>query len=195
MSIYGQGGPFARRSPKPQRQVRFLGPPLTAGRRSRPLSRQFARSAADTVLRLTPLHAALLAAACSMVQRGPSLRATLGLLRAARLLVAQESSRGGRSSDTFGRIVADADDRTQGFEAGERELPEPPVPVGDETKERMATALCAIVGGATPEEVADYLDGAFPHEVVEALERAGEREEMYAHVDLLLRIQQSPSVV
>lgn len=82
----------------------------------------------------------------------------------------------------------------EGFEVEDRELPTPLIPVETETKETMALALCAIVHGATPEDLAGYLDGAFPHEVIEALERAGERDEMWAHVDLLVRIQQSPSV-
>lgn len=160
--------------------------------------------------RLTTAGAARDEAPCSAVQRTRLIIVTDGTPGVARLIVTQAES--SRSSRELGEerpyppgtalpsvaedMMRDGELQEAGFDAGERELPEPLVPIADETKERLALALTAIVGGATPEELADYLDeGAFPDEIVGALDRAGEREEMFAHIDLLLRIQQSPSAV
>lgn len=86
-----------------------------------------------------------------------------------------------------------------GFEAGDRELPAPPVGVTDETRATMAKVLVAIVGGpeggATPEELAGFLEDGFPGWVVEALERPGEGEEFNAHIDVLLSVLQSPAAI
>ena len=82
----------------------------------------------------------------------------------------------------------------EGFDAGDRDLPTPPVPVAEETKAAMALTLSAIVHGATPEEIVGYLDDGFPDDVREALDRPGERDEMGAHIDLLLTVMQTPAL-
>jgi hypothetical protein len=79
-----------------------------------------------------------------------------------------------------------------GFDAGEKVLPTPLVDVGEQTKGRLALVLMAVVHGCTPEEVAGFIDNGFPAEVERTLERPFEREEMAAHVDLLLTVLQSP---
>lgn len=85
-------------------------------------------------------------------------------------------------------------DSAEGFEAEDRDLPTPPVGVEDVTRLRLMLTVAAIIGGATPEEVAGYHEGEeFPASVYEALDRPGERDELSAHVDLLLSLVQSPS--
>lgn len=84
-------------------------------------------------------------------------------------------------------------DGLDGFEAPEQEIPTPPIDVADGTRERMVYVLTAMLQGATPEDVAVYLADGFPPAVAEALERPGEVDEMGAHVDLLLTVQQTPA--
>jgi hypothetical protein len=76
----------------------------------------------------------------------------------------------------------------QGFDAGDRELPTPEIQIDDETRGRLVLSLVAIVDGATPEELAGYLEDGFPARVADGLERPDERAEMSAHVDLLLTV-------
>lgn len=80
----------------------------------------------------------------------------------------------------------------EGFDAGTRDLPAPPAGVAEETRVRLAEALTAIVAGATPEELAGYVEDGFPEHVAQALSRPGEQEEMLAHVDVLLSISRPP---
>jgi hypothetical protein len=84
-------------------------------------------------------------------------------------------------------------DQQDGFPAGDRELPTPPIEVSPDTRERLIQSLTEIVAGSTPEELAGYLDDGFPDSTGEALERPGERDEMGAHVDLLLTVLQTPA--
>jgi hypothetical protein len=50
---------------------------------------------------------------------------------------------------------------------------------------RAALVVSAMISGATPEEVAGYLEEGFPAETHEALERPWELAEIRAHVHLL----------
>lgn len=84
------------------------------------------------------------------------------------------------------------DQELHGFEAGDRDIPEPAIDVTPETRERMIQTLYAQIIGATPEEVAEYLQDGFPLGVTVALDCIGVREEMSNHVDLLLSVMQSP---
>lgn len=73
-------------------------------------------------------------------------------------------------------------------------LPSPPAPVDDATKARLTRVLTAIVSGATPGEVARYLEAGFPDFVEEALQRPLEGQEMADHVDVLLATLQTPAL-
>jgi hypothetical protein len=54
--------------------------------------------------------------------------------------------------------------------------------------------LAAVVCGSTPEMVAESLEsGRFAEGVEAMLDRPGEREELGAHVDLLLGVLQAPA--
>lgn len=77
-----------------------------------------------------------------------------------------------------------------GFDAGERELPRPIVDVAPETRQRIQQVLVAIVDGATPEEIADYLEHGFPD--APFLDEPGQREEFDSHIDTVLSLLQSP---
>lgn len=89
--------------------------------------------------------------------------------------------------------MADEDD-LHGFEAPERTLEVPPVPVSDQVRDAMVNVLAAVVCGATPEEVSEYLQTGFPDRVTDLLAREHELDEMRAHVDLLLCVQQMPAL-
>jgi hypothetical protein len=79
-----------------------------------------------------------------------------------------------------------AEIRADGFDAGDVPLPEIPAAVSDRMREHLAMCLAAIMSGATPEELAGYLDGApFPPEATGLLELPGGREELEAHLGLL----------
>lgn len=80
----------------------------------------------------------------------------------------------------------------EGFEAGDKALPTPVVDVSDDVRARLVTTLYAIVDGRTPEEIAGYLESGFPQEIDDALNRPGERDEMAAHVALMLSVIQAP---
>lgn len=82
-----------------------------------------------------------------------------------------------------------------GFEEREGALPTPPVQIAETTRDRLVRVVAAIVTGATPEEVADYLQAdVFPPEVLALIDRPHEAEEMGAHVDLLLTTMQTPAL-
>jgi hypothetical protein len=84
--------------------------------------------------------------------------------------------------------------QVEGFDAGEKTIPAPLVQVADGTRERLIRLLAAVVCGSTPETVAGYLEeDEFPDVVSEMLGRPGEREELGAHVDLLLGVLQAPA--
>ena len=72
------------------------------------------------------------------------------------------------------------------FDAGDRNLPEAPVALPDDTRDQMLQILAGIVCGLTPEEIYDALGDGFPRVVEDMLARQGERDEMRAHLDLLL---------
>lgn len=81
-----------------------------------------------------------------------------------------------------------------GFEAGERELPGPQVDVSAETRERLIKVSAALISGWTPEEIAAMLaEPELPADALLGLDRSGEREEMSAHVDILLSVLQTPA--
>jgi hypothetical protein len=79
-----------------------------------------------------------------------------------------------------------------GFDAGQQVIPGPAVDVAPEVRARLVEVLAAMVCGKTPEEIAGYLEDGFPGEVGELLERPGERDEMAAHLDVILSVLQSP---
>lgn len=82
-----------------------------------------------------------------------------------------------------------------GFEAGQIEIPVPVVPISDATRVRLITMLAAVQGFATPEEVAVLLadgGGSGLEKAERILSQDGLREEMSAHVDLLLTVLQAP---
>jgi hypothetical protein len=82
----------------------------------------------------------------------------------------------------------------EGFDAGDVRVPAPPVEVSDEVREKLVQLVTAIAAGRTPEENAELVAGGeTPDVVVEWLERSGEREEIGAHVDLILGVLQAPA--
>lgn len=83
----------------------------------------------------------------------------------------------------------------EGFDAGTRDLPAPPAELAEETRARLALVVAAIVHQRTPEDIAGYLEDGFPEEITAGIERPGERDEMLAHVDVLLSIAQAPAGV
>lgn len=91
--------------------------------------------------------------------------------------------------------MSDASNEPEGFEP---EPVQPPdiVPVSDEVRDRMVHVLAAMLCSATPEATVGCLeDGRWPRRVTEMLARAGEREELSCHVDVLLSVLQSPAPV
>ncbi len=81
-----------------------------------------------------------------------------------------------------------------GFEAPDGDVPAPAIRISDDVRERMASVLAAVICFKTPEEIVGYLRDGFPAEVREALEREHELDEIYAHIDVLLCVQQSPAL-
>jgi hypothetical protein len=181
-------------------------PQDAAGHRSGPPSGGFWALALLAVLRWTMTRTAWLSAASSAVQPTSPKTSSKFLLFIALPLVALEKFMDiARKSVvacgipsivqilSVAQAMRRSDATMDGFEVDDRPILAPPVPVDDVTKERLATALSAIIAGATPEDLVDYLEQGFPASVTDALERPGERDEMYAHLDLLLGILQAPA--
>lgn len=81
-----------------------------------------------------------------------------------------------------------------GFEERDGVVPEPPVQIEDDTRDRLVRVILAIINGATPEELVGYLADGFPPEVDEALARPLEAEEISDHVDVVLSTLQTPAL-
>lgn len=77
-----------------------------------------------------------------------------------------------------------------GFDAGDREPLSGEINVEPVTRDQLANVCAAISLGATPEEITGYLTDGFPTEVAEMFDRPHEREEMDAHVGVLLAVLQ-----
>jgi hypothetical protein len=79
-----------------------------------------------------------------------------------------------------------------GFDERDRELPKPPVPVADGTREQLKLVVAAMIRGDTPEEIAGHLEDGFPEDLATAAPL--EDQERGDHVDLLLAVLQAPSL-
>lgn len=78
-----------------------------------------------------------------------------------------------------------------GFAVNDGPVPAPPVPLDAATRDTMSSVLAAIVCGHVPERIAGFVrSGKWPVDVVEMLDREHEPEEMAAHVDVLLCVQE-----
>lgn len=66
------------------------------------------------------------------------------------------------------------------------DVPVPVTQVGTDTRDRLVGVVAAIMLGQTPEEVAACLRDGFPPAVCELVEGDLERDELDAHVDVLL---------
>lgn len=193
----GPGGPSGLQS-RAIEEVRLTPLEAAAGRLGA-LSRCFATFIGAATFRSAWLGAAQVAASSSVVQRSTPLEGVSGLLRNMRLKVTQAWSRG--LNRTFvhvlplvtQRTMRESTDDMTGFEAGEQTIPTPQVPIADSTRQRLMLTLYAQILGHTPEEIVAFIEDGFPDSVTEGLDRDGERDELSAHVDLLLCVQQRPA--
>jgi hypothetical protein len=77
----------------------------------------------------------------------------------------------------------------QGFEAGTEDLPAVPAELDQDTRDRATRVLAAMLCGETPEQISRSLtDGEWPTIVTDMLDRAGEPEELTAHLVLLVGV-------
>lgn len=107
----------------------------------------------------------------------------------------RRQARDADSSDTFSHTMPEVNEEMQGFEpGGAGSLPSPPVEVDDATRVRLQLVLASIALGATPEDVAAYLDGGFPDKVTDMLARPLEQQEMSDHVGVILSTLQAPAL-
>lgn len=79
---------------------------------------------------------------------------------------------------------------TLGFKADPIDLPRPRIGVSDECRDRMILCLAAMMSFEPPEAIARYMAEGFPSWLDDLLERPLWLEELSAHVDLLLVVQE-----
>lgn len=76
----------------------------------------------------------------------------------------------------------------QGFLLDDERLPSLSDEIAEATLDTLVHVVAAIAAYKTPEDMVRYLRDGFPAEVLAGLERPYEREEMRAHVTVLLSV-------